>query len=361
MTAEAARAPTRLPPDCDAPPVRHQGPIWPQGNEHRSKCLVNAHANWPLTPPLRRIGRQQSVRWGEGRRTRTTARSPDRGRQRHREVKAKRPRSGALRRGVRSACDSERPTTVTHGQSWALGGCRHESAGAAFALIRALETCPELVVRGRVELPTFRFSGRVTSGIPVSGQSERSRRASSSLHDCLGRVRRVKAKPHAVASRALTRQPRPEGRQLSRRTGEDQGTAIRAGRTAVRRAISGPLTPVTSGLSRSLADTPLRRSGNVTGPDGTASQADSAGSIPGTRSTAKAPGEQGHPPGVAYGVMKEKLYFSATPAMAARSAGSSGGPTTPRRPGLPISGNMASIPAGEYMNNILAGPSPTFR
>ena len=50
------------------------------------------------------------------------------------------------------------------------------------------------------------------------------------------------------------------------------------------RAISGPLIPVTSGLSRSLADTQPRRSGHVTGPDGTASQADSAGSIPVTRS-----------------------------------------------------------------------------
>ena len=54
-----------------------------------------------------------------------------------------------------------------------------------------------------------------------------------------------------------------------------------------RRAISGPLTPVRRGLSRSLADSLLRRSGHVTGPDGTASQADSAGSIPVTRSTVK--------------------------------------------------------------------------
>ena len=107
---------------------------------------------------------------------------------------------------------------------------------------------------------------------------------SSSLPDCLGRVRCVKAKPHAVASRALTQRPRPERRQLSRRTGEDQGAAIRADRNSVCRAISGPLTPVTRGLSRSLADTPPRRSGHVTGPDGTASQADSAGSIPVTRS-----------------------------------------------------------------------------
>ncbi len=59
--------------------------------------------------------------------------------------------------------------------------------------------------------------------------------------------------------------------------GEDRDAAISADRTAVRRAISGPLSPVTSGLSRSLPDTPPRRSGHVTCPDGTASQADSLG------------------------------------------------------------------------------------
>jgi hypothetical protein len=60
---------------------------------------------------------------------------------------------------VRSACDSEPPTTATHGQSWSPGGYKHESAQSAFSLVRALETSPKLVVRGRVELPTFRFSG----------------------------------------------------------------------------------------------------------------------------------------------------------------------------------------------------------
>src|SRR5207248_9361212 len=50
-----------------------------------------------------------------------------------------------------------------------------------------------------------------------------------------------------------------------------------------------------SGLSRSLADTPPRRSGHVTGPDGTDSQADSAGSIPVTRSTVKAQIRLAHP------------------------------------------------------------------
>ena len=61
---------------------------------------------------------------------------------------------------MRSACDSERPTTVTHGQSWSLDGDRNGSAQSAFTLVRALGTRPELVVRGRVELPTFRFSGQ---------------------------------------------------------------------------------------------------------------------------------------------------------------------------------------------------------
>jgi len=52
-------------------------------------------------------------------------------------------------------------------------------------------------------------------------------------------------------------------------------------------AISGRLSPAISGLSRSLADTPRCRSDHVTGPDGADFQADSAGSIPVTRSTLK--------------------------------------------------------------------------
>ena len=68
--------------------------------------------------------------------------------------------SRTRRHGVRSAYDSERPTTVTHGQSWSLGGDTRESDQSAFALVRTLRTSPKLVVRGRGELPTFRFSGR---------------------------------------------------------------------------------------------------------------------------------------------------------------------------------------------------------
>jgi len=58
------------------------------------------------------------------------------------------------------------------------------------------------------------------------------------------------------------------------------------------RAISVPLTPVTRGLSRPLADTPARRPGHVTGPDGTDSQADSASSILVTRSKQESPGQE---------------------------------------------------------------------
>jgi hypothetical protein len=58
---------------------------------------------------------------------------------------------------VRSACDSERPTTVTHGQSWSLSSGRPESIQSAFPLVRALDTNPKLVVRGRVELPASAF------------------------------------------------------------------------------------------------------------------------------------------------------------------------------------------------------------
>jgi len=99
---------------------------------------------------------------------------------------------------------------------------------------------------------------------------------SSSLLYCLGRVRRVKAKPQAVAARALTRRLRLEGWEPSRRTGR---TRTRPPAWAGPR-FAGPLTSVTSSLSRSFADTPPRRSGHVTGSDCTDSQAENAGSIP---------------------------------------------------------------------------------
>ena len=153
--------------------------------------------------------------------------------------------------------------------TWLVAYCASQSTKASF----------ETGGQGRVELPTFRFQGSDIRHL-VSGRSDGCRRMSSSLLYCLGRVRRFKAKPHAVAARALTRRLRLEGWQPSRRTGEDQDAITSVGRTTVRQAISGPLTSVTSGLSRSSADTPPRRSGHVTGSDCTDSQADNAVRFP---------------------------------------------------------------------------------
>jgi hypothetical protein len=55
-----------------------------------------------------------------------------------------------------------RKRAADHGharQSWSLDSYGRESTRSTFALVRALETSPEVVVRGGVEPPTFRFSG----------------------------------------------------------------------------------------------------------------------------------------------------------------------------------------------------------
>jgi hypothetical protein len=130
---------------------------------------------------------------------------------------------------VRPASDSPRPHKVRS----ACSGHSRPQASIAITCVHAGQRIGNVVVRGRGELPTFRFSGRPTSGVPASGRSECSRRAASSLLDCLGRVRRVQAKPHAVASRALTRQPRPKD-------GSYRGGQGRLGRSHQRRPDCGP-------------------------------------------------------------------------------------------------------------------------
>ena len=62
---------------------------------------------------------------------------------------------------------------------------------------------------------------------------------------------------------------------------------IDEGRAKIVRAITVPLTPVTKGLSRSLMGSPSPQVRPYSSPDGTDSQADSAGSIPVTRFTVK--------------------------------------------------------------------------
>jgi hypothetical protein len=125
-------------------PVRFGGshPGSMQHTVQRGSTATSPHSRKLARPPAHR------TRWADIQPASTACSSGRRGRD-----------PGTRKHGMRSACDSERPTTVTNGQSWSLDGCRHQNAMSAFALVRALETGPKLVVRGRVELPTFRFSG----------------------------------------------------------------------------------------------------------------------------------------------------------------------------------------------------------
>jgi hypothetical protein len=63
-------------------------------------------------------------------------------------------------------------------------------------------------------------------GTEMKGQPRPPRCSIVSAESAMSRPSR-----YAVASRALTQRPRPEAWQLSRRTGEEQGTAIGAGRS----------------------------------------------------------------------------------------------------------------------------------
>jgi hypothetical protein len=81
--------------------------------------------------------------------------------------------------------------------------------------------------------------------------------SSSSQQNDLGRVRRVKAKPLRGRFASFDTVARPEGWQRSRRMGEKQGT----GSVAVGPKFAGPLASAKRGLSRSLTDSPLCRSG----------------------------------------------------------------------------------------------------
>lgn len=67
MIAEAAKTP---PPDCRQIVTRLRSGINRRSDRRTTSTgqssLVNVHANRPLTPLLRRIDRQQSVRWGRG-------------------------------------------------------------------------------------------------------------------------------------------------------------------------------------------------------------------------------------------------------------------------------------------------------
>ena len=66
MTGEGARPP----PDCRGMVIRLRygvkGGCARRATSTGEKCLVNVHVKPPMTPSLRRMDRQQSVRWGRG-------------------------------------------------------------------------------------------------------------------------------------------------------------------------------------------------------------------------------------------------------------------------------------------------------
>jgi hypothetical protein len=92
-----------------------------------------------------------------------------------------------------------------------------------------------------------------------------SRRPSSSLRHDLSRVRRIKAKPLRGRFASLDPSATARGMAATRRTGEEQGDKTRPRSRAARRAISGPLTPVIRGRSRSLTAMPRPRSAGAAG------------------------------------------------------------------------------------------------
>jgi hypothetical protein len=65
-----------------------------------------------------------------------------------------------IQRVVQRTCNIARSNTVTKGQQRPLCGLSSRWRRLSFLLVRALRESSVLVVRGRVELPTFRFSGR---------------------------------------------------------------------------------------------------------------------------------------------------------------------------------------------------------
>jgi len=89
----------------------------------------------------------------------------------------------------------------------------------------------------------------------------------------------------AWPSRRVRHVPDRDGKRACREGGGVAGHEDQCWLEKGRRPIGGPLTSVTKGLSRTLTRSLSRRSGRATGPDGTDSQADSAGSIPVTRSS----------------------------------------------------------------------------
>jgi hypothetical protein len=111
------------------------------------------------------------------------------------------------------------------------------------------------VVRDRIELSTFRFSGRRgPASQPLAELSV------ADVHALRCSV--VSASPPVSRSSRFASVHYAHGPGIDA-IEEEQGTEIKAGRTGVRCAISVPLTPVTKGPSRTLTASLSRRSGHA--------------------------------------------------------------------------------------------------
>jgi hypothetical protein len=88
------------------------------------------------------------------------------------------------------------------------------------------------------------------------------RSAVPSLHDCSGRVSRVKATPLRGRCASLDTSAAARGMAAIEGTGEKQGI-VSVQVSPAGRAISVPLTPVIKGVSRSLTAPPRRRSADL--------------------------------------------------------------------------------------------------
>jgi hypothetical protein len=78
---------------------------------------------------------------------------------------------------VQLTCNIARENAVMNGQQGSYERSLTRDPKLTFSLVKALRTCPVLVVRGGVELPTFRFSGwqmrRLTmQSLPLRAETE---------------------------------------------------------------------------------------------------------------------------------------------------------------------------------------------
>jgi hypothetical protein len=164
---------------------------------------------------------------------------------------------------VRSACDNERRTPVTHGPRRLARRSDRRIAQAGFDQVRTLLTTGETNGRGQNRTVDLRSSGRTKSASQPLGQSKYSRRVLLAA-----RLPQPSPPCPGEAPTPSLREPGHGGHGSMggsyRGGGTEAGRGIGASQTTIRRAISVPLTSVKKGLSRSFPDALPCRSGRTT-------------------------------------------------------------------------------------------------